>query len=241
MATWYLNPALTTMRAEVNAEYPNRDKASDGTIGDPAHQATDSDHNPDKDGTVDAWDMDVDLRVPNTAAEIARIKARFEAHPSSQYWIHNRRIASRDWGWARRYYSGPNPHDKHVHFNTRDSHQRSTKPWGIYQEDDVTKDDIKAAVLAALNEPVQLAGGHADRLKAAGWTTKRSMLDWIGYLAETALLADKARHELILKAISDDPDAPLVIDPEDLAAVADQLAARLAPAVADEQARRMVS
>lgn len=107
--------------------------------------------------------------------------------------------------------------------------------------DDVTKDDIKAAVLAALSEPVQLAGGHADRLKAAGWNTKRSVLDWLGYLAENALLADRANVEQILKAISDDPDAPLVIDPEDLAAVADQLAARLAPAVADEQARRLAS
>src|SRR5689334_3811705 len=61
MANWYLNRALTAFRAAVNSAYPHRDKSSDGTIGDAAHQATSSDHNPDRDGSVDAWDMDNNL------------------------------------------------------------------------------------------------------------------------------------------------------------------------------------
>jgi len=137
---WYLNPALTTMRAEVNARYPNRDRDSDGTIGDEAHQGTSSDHNPDGDGSVDAWDMDVEVngRGKAYATDVEWLKGRFERHPSARYWIHDRTIASRSDGWRRRPYTGANPHDKHVHWNTREAYEDSTAPWGIReQEDDV--------------------------------------------------------------------------------------------------------
>ena len=129
--TWYLNPALTNFRNAVNAAYPNRDKASDGTIGDAAHQATNSDHNPDPDGSVDAWDMDVNLNSGSDAAAIERLKEVFEAHESSRYWIHNRQIASRSDGWVRRYYDGPSAHTEHVHWNTREAYENSTAPWII--------------------------------------------------------------------------------------------------------------
>jgi hypothetical protein len=134
---WYLNPALTNFRKAVNARWPGRDKTSDGTIGDLAHQQTNSDHNPDPDGSVDAWDMDVD------GVDVERLKAVFEAHESAGYWIHNGQVASRDKGWRRRTYTGPNPHDKHVHWNTRSSHETSNAPWDvtehIEEEEDVAR------------------------------------------------------------------------------------------------------
>lgn len=128
---WYLNRALTGFRVAVNARYPHRDKTSDGTIADAAHQATDSDHNEDADGSVDAWDMDVDLGTGNNHAEIERLKTVFESHESSRYWIHDGQIASRSNGWRRLPYYGSNRHDKHVHWNTRETHEDSTKPWII--------------------------------------------------------------------------------------------------------------
>lgn len=46
--SWKLAPALETLRAQVNAAFPNRNRASDGTIGDASHAAQGrlSDHNP---------------------------------------------------------------------------------------------------------------------------------------------------------------------------------------------------
>lgn len=51
-----------TLRNQINRRWPNRDKASDGWIGDAAHQARPSDHNPDSKGLVHAIDIDEDLK-----------------------------------------------------------------------------------------------------------------------------------------------------------------------------------
>jgi hypothetical protein len=158
---WYLNRALTNFRTAVNSAYPARDKASDGTIGDEAHQSGSSDHNPDGDGSVDAWDMDVNLRSGNDPAAIARLKQVFQAHPSSRYWIHNDQIARRDYGWRRESYAyaGPNRnrHTQHVHWNTRESYEDSTAPWNL--EDDMTPeqdkklDDTHYTLTGGINNP----------------------------------------------------------------------------------------
>jgi hypothetical protein len=47
MASWILVPCLVSLRTEFNRLSPGRDKASDGSIGDAAHQKEPSDHNPD--------------------------------------------------------------------------------------------------------------------------------------------------------------------------------------------------
>lgn len=140
---WYLNPALENFRSEVDATYSNRDKTSDGTIGDEQHQQGISDHNPDADGSVDAWDMDVEVNGVGKPYldNVEYLKRIFQAHESSSYWIHNRIICSRDTGWKRFPYYGENPHDKHVHWNTRSAYENSKKPWGLVMldGDDIAK------------------------------------------------------------------------------------------------------
>ncbi len=189
---WYLNPALTGFRAAVNDAYPNRDRTSDGTIGDTAHQGTASDHNPDPDGSVDAWDMDVDLRSGNDAAEIEHLKAVFQAHPSSRYWIHNREEASRSTGWRRVRYTGSNPHTGHVHWNTREQFENSQAPWPVEQGDDedmpsaeetataVWFRDIESgpAVEPAWKVLDKAGEDAAAALAAARWPTRRRTGSW---------------------------------------------------------------
>ena len=83
MASWILVPCLVKLRSEFNAIAPDRDKSSDGSIGDAAHQDSQSDHNPDETGNVpirDAYkvnevhaiDVDVDLRVPGLSAGFSK-------------------------------------------------------------------------------------------------------------------------------------------------------------------------
>lgn len=51
------------LRDQINKRWPDRDKASDGWIGDRAHAARLSDHNPDRNGIVHAIDIDENLGV----------------------------------------------------------------------------------------------------------------------------------------------------------------------------------
>jgi hypothetical protein len=59
---WRLAKSLETLRAQVNAWWPNRSKISDGTIGDTAHRKRRSDHNPNSKNVVRAWDITEDFK-----------------------------------------------------------------------------------------------------------------------------------------------------------------------------------
>lgn len=125
--SWYLAPSLDQLRGEVNARWPKRSKRSDGTIGDEAHSARKSDHNPNRRGSVNA--IDITAKGISTGALIAAAKK----HPSVRYIIFNRRIMNRDIGnFSPRPYRG-NPHTAHVHISIYQhaSAETDRRSWGV--------------------------------------------------------------------------------------------------------------
>lgn len=130
--------ASTALVNEINALYPNRDKSSDGTIGDDAHESRTSDHNL----TVKVGDLwvvrarDVDVDGVDHNALTAYLKALGAAkdprlYPNG-YVISDGRITNNDFSKWNTYY-GPNQHDHHFHvsFTTVESGFDSTAGWGI--------------------------------------------------------------------------------------------------------------
>lgn len=110
--TWHVAGSLEQLRAQINLLFPNRSKASDGSIGDAAHATRDSDHNPWYEDTVTARDFthDPDGGMPGQwlADSLSRNGDR-----RLKYVIWNRRIWAPARGW--RPYTGENPHTHHVH------------------------------------------------------------------------------------------------------------------------------
>ncbi|HSC92969.1 MAG TPA: peptidoglycan-binding domain-containing protein [Gaiellaceae bacterium] len=117
--TWRVSKALLALRAEIDARWPNRDRRTDGTIGDANHcgPGRTSDHCPNPAGVVRALDVDSDGIPAGWLAEHVRKRgAAGDARlANGGYVIFNRRIASWSHGWAWRTYTGQDPHTSHIH------------------------------------------------------------------------------------------------------------------------------
>lgn len=186
MTSYWLAPALATLRGEIDDEAPDRSTASDGWIGDEAHASRDSDHNPANyppnwTGVVRAFDFTHDpaggLNCDVLATEL---KALFGKHPAmmaGSYIIWEDRIISFDRlseGW--RPYSGDNEHRKHLHLSVTNQKTgyNSTAPWGVMEADMAFTDADRALLKATLAEVTAL------RKEAK----KRAELDHLRWAAE---------------------------------------------------------
>jgi lysozyme family protein len=117
--------ALLHLRDQINARFPGRSTASDGLIGDAAHQSRASDHNPwvidNGVGVVTAIDITHDPAHGCDANAI--VLALWSSRDRRiKYLIWNRRIANSHpigaapaWTW--RTYTGESPHDHHFHLS----------------------------------------------------------------------------------------------------------------------------
>lgn len=111
------------LRKQVDRRWPKRDRRSDGWIGDRAHQARKSDHNPDRHGWVHALDIDADLdkNDPKAAQRLANQLVAYakSGKPGAdriKYVVFNDRIASGTykntyWEWRGSGYG----HMHHIH------------------------------------------------------------------------------------------------------------------------------
>ncbi|NHZ81885.1 hypothetical protein F2P44_21790 [Massilia sp. CCM 8695] len=125
---WHVAPSLLRLRAEINLRWPDRDKRSDGTIGDQSHCERPSDHNPNERSSVNAVDVDKDGIAPMEVVRAALL------HPSTNYVIFNKTIWSREYGFRARQYTGANPHTAHVHVSILPSAaaEQDSRGWRIW-------------------------------------------------------------------------------------------------------------
>lgn len=115
--SWRIARSIDTLRRQVNARWPNRDKASDGTIGDAKHSSRKSDHNPNSLGVVCAIDIDKDLS-PTEKVDVVVNALVNSRDPRIKYIIWRGQILSsivQPWVWRR--YTGANGHFEHMHLS----------------------------------------------------------------------------------------------------------------------------
>jgi hypothetical protein len=116
-----LSKAARQLREQFDDTFPDRDRTSDGWIGDTRHAARPSDHNPDAQGWVRAIDIDRDVSgkskpdlMPDIADQI-RLLCKSKKERRITYIIFDGHIASSKKGWAWREYTGANKHKHHCH------------------------------------------------------------------------------------------------------------------------------
>ena len=116
-----LSKAGQQLREMIDDAYPDRDRKSDGWIGDAKHSNRKSDHNPDPiNGIVRAIDVDKDFDSrPSTGAYLAdQIRLCAKAGDKRvSYIIFAGKIASSKRAWRWRTYDGVNKHDHHIHIS----------------------------------------------------------------------------------------------------------------------------
>lgn len=241
---WRVARSLEVLRAEINAIAPNRSTASDGSIGDTAHQASWSDHNPNSAGVVCARDFTHD---PGDGADMNKIAAAIVAAnpPALKYVIWNRRI----WQGSWQPYYGSNPHTAHMHVSVGDGPDgRSTgpyddtSPWGLIEGDEdvaLSSEDIQKIVVATWNYAYDSPWvGELTKRKALHWS-KDARFHGQRLEAQVASLAGQVAGLMILveKLASTGP-SPLT--PDQLTVLTDTVTAA-AKAPGDELLRRLAA
>ena len=118
--------AGVTLRDQVNARWPKRDKQSDGWIGDAAHSNRASFHNPDKRGYVFAIDLDENFgigKLRNGGAAkrfanelLAYSRSNLPGHDRVLHVVYEDKVASGTykatwWKWRGKGYG----HQQHIH------------------------------------------------------------------------------------------------------------------------------
>jgi hypothetical protein len=134
------------LREQIDDDYPERDRKSDGWIADTRHSTRKSDHNPDpKSGIVRAIDVDADLaahkeEVFDLVEKIRKCAKRGDKRIA--YIIHNKRICSPTLNWKWRKYRGPNPHISHFHCSFTTLGDDNGKPFDL----EGTKNDKRSKI-----------------------------------------------------------------------------------------------
>jgi hypothetical protein len=118
-----LSKAGVQLREQFDDSFADRDRTSDGWIGDLRHSARPSDHNPDPSAgfIVRAIDLDRDVSgkaKPDLMPDIAdQLRLLAKTDKRIKYIIFDGKIASVKSAWRWRTYTGINKHNHHMHIS----------------------------------------------------------------------------------------------------------------------------
>lgn len=257
---WRAMSSLIVLRDQVNAIAPDRGRASDGLVGDAAHQQEVSDHNPhDVDGVgrdiVSALDLTHDpahgfdsYRFAETLRENrdSRIKYVISDHRIFFSYVH---YGTPAWTWGP--YGGADPHTNHTHVSVIDNRSAEVNrlsdtrtPWNL--EDDMAITDADASKIASTLLGTTLGRGTRTVGQAIQDTDARTAQILTAVTGALPALVQQA-----IQAASDDPDVAVTLTAGQIAAfgaavTADVVAqlhvptvAEVADAVVDEERDRL--
>lgn len=158
MVDFVVDKSIPVLFRQVNEMAPNRDKSSDGMLGDLEHSLRTSDHNPESppppgnpDDQVDAGDITHD---PAHGADMRQVSEaiRLSRDVRVRYVIFNRRIfysyvvnGVPAYTWQE--YFGPDPHTGHMHLSVNDIHHDETQLWDIGADMNYNQDKILSAIV----------------------------------------------------------------------------------------------
>jgi hypothetical protein len=136
--------AGVTLRDQINQRWPERDKASDGWIGDASHQARagfgldgkGSFHNPDPNGVVHAIDVDENLTSQDSDKACSRLARQLAAYCKEgldggriAHIVYEDKCASPSRGWE---FTGENfGHTFHMHVSFTEKADGHGKPFRL--------------------------------------------------------------------------------------------------------------
>lgn len=220
MSSWILVPCLVSLRDEFNDLNPDRDKTTDGSVGDEAHQQRSSNHNPDETGNTPHEDsdsknevhaIDVDKTGPWPAPmtfdlAIEELRKRHQDGRDNRLIeiIWNRRRATPESGWKWKDYSGENAHTEHAHLaaSYESSREADTRPWGLVErwgDMALSSDDkewIKNEIRQWVGDVVQRYDGDAQEIHGSGNDTM-AVHSALQYLARDLTVLDNKVDQLI--------------------------------------------
>jgi hypothetical protein len=199
MADARLVPCLKALRVEIDTLAPHRDRSADGDVGDKAHQAKSSSHNPDdtpglktpftdSDNIPEIHALDIDATGPwptgrdlNWIVETIRGRHLRGFDNRLQNIIWRDRVASRSWGWTWEVRAEIGHYD-HAHFEStyQSNAEADERPWGLLEQ----LHNGRPLVMEHLDGyalPILKIGDSDDNM--SGWnliSRVQAVLTWLG-------------------------------------------------------------
>jgi hypothetical protein len=207
VSSWIVVPDLLSLRGEFDQLAPNRDRASDGTIGDQAHAERSSDHNADdtpgsntphsdSDTIAEVHALDVDSTGPwpdgMTMAKAFLVLRQKMISLSTRaplaYLIFDRQWCEYP-TWAVKPYTLSDPHTGHLHASSRygagatpSNPETYAGPWGLLEAFMALSDDDKKWIKATVDASVKAALADVPH---DVWAFDPGTADWAGVSSAT--------------------------------------------------------